>query len=262
MSGIVKNNFVNTEAERLDLELDFMRPGGRSRTRTTHPHILFSPLHYEPNYAYPLFIWLHGKGEDERQLMRLMPHLSMRNYVAVAPRGFCYEANAPDKTETYPFNLSVEAIQSRQKASYDWHISYESLSMIEARVFDCIATAQDRCHIRDDRIFLAGFGSGGTAALRLGMLYPESFCGVAAIGGNYPIDGQVRPHWETDRSLSVFLGVDDLTQPDASRMLELFYTGGISVHLQEYSRTERLLPEMIADINRWIMQSHCNSTFS
>src|SRR5688500_15821791 len=52
-------------------------------------HTLFAPLHYEPNYAYPLVVWLHGPGDDERQLQRVMPLVSMRNYVAAAPRGVC-----------------------------------------------------------------------------------------------------------------------------------------------------------------------------
>ena len=50
-------------------------------------YTLFAPLHYEPGYSYPLIVWLHGHGNDERQLVRIMPLVSMRNYVAVAPRG-------------------------------------------------------------------------------------------------------------------------------------------------------------------------------
>ena len=49
-------------------------------------HAWFLPLHYEHGYAYPLIVWLHGHGDDERQLRRIMPLLSMRNYLAVAPR--------------------------------------------------------------------------------------------------------------------------------------------------------------------------------
>ena len=48
---------------------------------------LFAPMHYESNYAYPLIVWLHGANDDERQLKRIMPFVSLRNYVAVSPRG-------------------------------------------------------------------------------------------------------------------------------------------------------------------------------
>ena len=47
---------------------------------------LYVPLHYERNYAYPLLIWLHGPSDDERQLRTIMRHISVRNYVGVAPR--------------------------------------------------------------------------------------------------------------------------------------------------------------------------------
>ncbi len=50
-------------------------------------HAVFAPVHYEPGYAYPLLVWLHGCGGDERQLWRLMPLLSLRNYLAVARAG-------------------------------------------------------------------------------------------------------------------------------------------------------------------------------
>ena len=50
---------------------------------TGDSHCLFTPLHYERNYAYPLIVWLHGPGDDERQVTRVMPLVSMRNYVGV-----------------------------------------------------------------------------------------------------------------------------------------------------------------------------------
>ena len=50
-------------------------------------HASFAPQHYESGYSYPLLVWLHGPGCDERQLLRIMPQISMRNYVAIAPRG-------------------------------------------------------------------------------------------------------------------------------------------------------------------------------
>ena len=52
-----------------------------------NPHCIFTPQHYEPNYAYPLIVWLHGPDDDQRQVNRVMPLVSLRNYTAVGPRG-------------------------------------------------------------------------------------------------------------------------------------------------------------------------------
>src|SRR5438132_1708007 len=39
----------------------------------------FLPKGYEPNYPYPLVVFLHGFGGNEQQIMRLAPKLSRRN---------------------------------------------------------------------------------------------------------------------------------------------------------------------------------------
>lgn len=62
----------------------------RSSTPSTGANIcqqqsLFVPLHYEANYAYPLLVWLHGPNDGHHQIKQIMPHVSVRNYVAVAP---------------------------------------------------------------------------------------------------------------------------------------------------------------------------------
>ncbi len=49
---------------------------------------LFAPLHYERKYAYPLIVWFHGNGNDERQLMRIMSKAdNVRDQLGEIPRG-------------------------------------------------------------------------------------------------------------------------------------------------------------------------------
>ena len=239
--------------EKLDLELDFVKVSLPAKTCQTHPHILFTPMHYEPKYAYPLLVWLHGTGEDERQVMRIMPVVSMRNYVAVAPRGLPIEQAACPQT----FDLSVSAILHRPKEQYDWALSSDDLTTIEQRVFDCIAIAQERCSIAPHRIFVAGFGSGGTAALRLATLYPEHFSGAASFGGEIPPGNRIFPSWQMTQPLSVLLGVDESAPDHTCRMMELFYTAGVTADVREYPDTKSLTPAMLQDLNRWMMQTIC-----
>ena len=240
-------------AEKLELELNFDTKPLPSRTRQAHPHMLFSPMHYEPNYAYPLLIWLHGSGGDERQLVRIMPQISLRNYVAVAPRGLLIEQSASSPT----LDLSVSAILQRPKSQYDWVLSEEDLATIEQRIFDCIIVAQERCSIANHRIFIAGFGTGGTAALQLAMLHPERFAGAAAFGGGIPDATPILPSWQMTQPLSILLGTDESAPDNTCRMMELFYTAGLDVDVHEYPDTSHLTPEMLQELNHWMMNIVC-----
>lgn len=248
---------------KFDLELDFARASLPAKTRLTHPHILFSPMHYEPKYAYPLLVWLHGTGGDERQLMRIMPIISMRNYVAIAPRGLPLKQSPQCPEGALPVvDLSVSAILQRSKVQHDWSLSDENLMLAEQRIFDCIAVAKERCNIADHRIFIAGFGTGGTAALRLATLYPECFTGVAAFGGEVPTDNRIFPSWQRQHALSgqplsVFLGVDESAPDHVCRMMEFFYTAGLTASICEYPDTKHLTSAMLLDLNRWMMQIVC-----
>jgi phospholipase/carboxylesterase len=86
---------------------------------------LFAPLHYEPGYAYPLIVWLHGEGGTENHLRRLMPMVSVRNYVAVAPRGTARPGNSTDA-----------------KQGFTWLQTGEHIHAAEQRVFDAVAAAK------------------------------------------------------------------------------------------------------------------------
>ena len=247
----------NIAKERLSIDLDFSRLTC-PETSTTHPHILFSPMHYEPGYAYPLFVWLHGNGSDERQLMHLMPLLSLRNYVAVAPQGLAVTESAKARS------LDVMEIIHRgvhSQVQYDWPQSAEAISDAERRVFDCIAVARQKNNIAADRIFLAGFGSGGTMALRLALLYPESFAGVASIGGAFPSGHLPFRQWNAVRNLPVLLAVGEkstvFSPGDACESLELFHTAGLPIAVREYPCGQEIAPDMLHDVNRWIMEQVC-----
>ena len=61
-----------------------------------HPLAVCVPDGYEPGYAYPLVLWLHDAGEDERSLVPVMRGVSERNYLGVAVRGGrCGTADEP-----------------------------------------------------------------------------------------------------------------------------------------------------------------------
>ncbi len=196
-------------------------------------HALFAPLHYEPNYAYPLVVWLHGPDDNETQLQRVMPGISMRNYVGVGPRG-----NA----------ASVRG--------YSW--SDGDLESAEQAVFSCIDLARDRFHIAPRRVFLAGFDCGGSIALRIGLRHPSCFAGALSVGGPFPQGSMPLARLNQARDLPLFIaqGRDSQQYPTelACDELRLFHAAGLYVTLRQYPCGDELDSLMLRDMDAWMME--------
>src|SRR5687767_14412416 len=128
-------------------------------TKTSEPFSLFAPLHYEENYAYPLLVWLHSAGGDERQLARVMPLVSMRNYVGLAVRG------------------PVAALGR----GFAWPQTPDAIAAAEQRIVESIERARQRFHIHRQRVYLAGYQSGGTMAYRIALRNPDKFAAAVSI---------------------------------------------------------------------------------
>jgi phospholipase/carboxylesterase len=201
---------------------------------------MFAPLHYEPKYKYPLIVWLHGPGGDERQLMRIMPIVSMRNYVAVAPRGFL-----PPGAE-------------KEQALRGWPQVPDYIQAAEQRVFESIEAARQRFALHPRRVFIAGFDDGGTMAFRIAMNRPQEFAGVLSIGGVFPRNFHPFRQLAEARRLPVFLAVgrDSAVYPPATACedLRLFHSAGMSVTLRQYPNGHQLTPQILRDVDRWIME--------
>lgn len=203
------------------------------------PLSLVAPMHYEPNYAYPLIVWLHGRGCDERQLVRLMPDLSLRNYVGVGPRGVC------SLERGYAW-----ADDAEQRVDGDFELA-------EQRVYEAIEAARSRYHVSRRRIFLAGCDAGGTAALRMGLARPDLFAGVLSLGGSFPEGNRPLANLAEARRLPLFMAYDrDATGASIERhdrTLQLCFTAGMQIVLRQYPQRSLLGRQMLADANRWLM---------
>ena len=201
------------------------------------PHATFAPMHYEPGYAYPLVVWMHGAADNERQLGRVMPLVSMRNYVAMGPRGTtCDRAG---------------------RGAYGWRQSSDEIELAEARVLEGIEIAEDRFHIHADRVFLAGFGCGGTMAVRVAWNNPSRFAGVASIGGPLPAQNCPLRHVNALRQLPCFLATSRrscaYSESAVCHDLRLLHAVGCTVDLRQYPCGDELTTHMLADLDRWMM---------
>jgi phospholipase/carboxylesterase len=204
-------------------------------------HSVFGPMHYAPGYRYPLIVWLHGPGSDERQLMRIMPLVSMRNYVAVAPRG-----------------TSQKDASQPQREGYGWSQAEEHLPQAEQRIFDSIAVVAQEYNVHPERIFLAGFDAGGTMAFRVAMNYPQRFAGAISLSGAFPTGHAPLARLSEARHLSVFLAagrrsaVYDETAVCAD--LRLLHAAGVSITLRSYPCGQELALAMFSDVDHWIIE--------
>ena len=203
----------------------------------------FAPLHYEPNYAYPLIIWLHGPRNDERQLLQLMPFVSMRNYVSIAPRGphYAYEEGA------YEEGLSCQGLACDA-----------DVSVVETAIFNCLEVAKARFHIASDRVFLAGYNSGGTMAFRIGLRYPHRFAGLVSLGGPFPSSHAPLARLNEARTLPLLLscGCYSTLYPTekACDHVRLLHAAGLKdATLRHYECGDELVSAMLHDMNIWIM---------
>ena len=100
------------------------------------------PMHYEKNYRYPLVVWLHSDMETSDEIHQVMPKLSMRNCVAVAPN--CSNGGR-------------------------WQQDLDSIEAAHTAVINSVEMAMTRFSINPGRIFIGGFGGGGTMAFRVAM---------------------------------------------------------------------------------------------
>jgi phospholipase/carboxylesterase len=201
-------------------------------------HCLFAPKHYERNYAYPLVVWLHGPNDDERQVTRVMPLVSDRNYVAVGPRG-TVAADPPG-------------------AGYRWVQQADEILRAEQRVMSAIAAARRWLNVSCERVFLAGYQQGGTMAYRIALARPHVFAGVLSFGGLFPTNLRPLANYPRARRVKIFFAAGrearQYSERDVARDLRLFHAAGMSVCLRLYPCGDELRTIMLADMDRWIME--------
>jgi phospholipase/carboxylesterase len=202
----------------------------------------FLPTGYEPNYPYPLVVFLHGHGGSDEQVLRLAPRVSRRNYVCIGLRGPHAVGVRPDG-----------------RPAFSWGDAATD-SQVEDYVLRAIEDTRRRYHVHSERIYLAGFREGAAVAYRLGLLYPDRFGGIASLNGLLP-RGCPLLRLPDVRRLRVLIGhgiANSVAPLGLARAdFRLLYTAGLDVRMHTYAANHRIHPDMLRDIDRWIMD-HVN----
>jgi phospholipase/carboxylesterase len=211
------------------------QPQVRGAARAALPQCVLVPQHYERNYAYPLLVWMHDLGGDERELKRIMPLVSLRNYVSVAVQG-----------------------TSQLEQGFGWEESADGIATAESRAAEAVAQAKQRFNVHSDRVFLVGAGAGGTMAMRLALRSPECYAGGASIGGCFPQGHSPLARLELARRSRLLImhcrDSQSYTVPQVCDELALFHAAGMSVTLRQYPCGDELTTQMLRDLDIWLME--------
>lgn len=225
---------VKTQGGRATLVAELQSQWTLDPPATSSAYQLFVPLHYERGYAYPLIVWLHGTGDDERQIDRVLPLISMRNYVGAAP-------SAPGP----------------KPPGQAWSEDPASVVEAERRIDRVIESAESRLNIHPRRIFLAGYADGGSMAWRIALRRPLDFAGAISLGGPFPRGLSPLAAVNEARALPLMLlyGSEGRRYGEGSvcQDLRLLHSAGLDVAARQYPCGDELTTGMLSDVDRWVM---------
>ncbi len=205
---------------------------------------VFLPHNYEPNYPYPLILWLNDGEWTARELLDLMPRISPQNYVGLSVEGL---------TATNRFTSGPLAPPN----------SLDPLDALLETLKDVVGQMRREFHVHSERIYIAGFGEQASVALRMLLRRPEWFAGAMAFGLR---NRQLPPlsNYDEVRGKRVFLsaGIRDLrvSLPDHVALGRLLRSAGVSAILRNYDSSEDPTAKQLRDVDHWLMNAIHDST--
>ncbi|MEM0925038.1 MAG: prolyl oligopeptidase family serine peptidase [Planctomycetota bacterium] len=206
----------------------------------TQAHTCFVPVHYEANYAYPLIVWLHSDGFNENQVGQVMPHVSMRNYLATGIR-------APKAADSAGHRFC-------------WGESTAVMESTEFSVMEAIRHAMEQYSVNPNRVVIAGYKEGGTVAMQIAMRHPERFSGVVNIGGRFDVPDatlvdrsalckhRLRMLWQHA------MLAEDFDQALLTEQVKLASKFRPRLEVRQYRSDDEMNTAVLSDFDRWVMQ--------
>lgn len=220
-------------------EDDSLDAGADDFSHITAPHPLYVPRGYEPNYPYPLLIWLRGGGGNEQDLSGLMPVISDRNYFGLALHG--------------PWTACTWT-----SAGFSCSQRDADLNALQAEIHDTVRRLRRRYHIHSERIYLAGSNDGAVTALYLLLRKPEWFAGAVAFGGRFPRQPHALKRFRDLRDKRVLMGVGvrdrSVSVTELVHLGRLFHAAGLDVTTRVYDAGHEVTRDMLRHIDLWIQE--------
>lgn len=216
-------------------------------------HRLYRPTNFAPTYDYPLIVWLHSQESSEFELDSIMDALSDQNYLAVAPR-----AN--------------RRCNSKRRI-YKWGENILDYAFAEEAVWECIDAAVEHLPVNPERIFLAGFGHGGTVAQWIGWQSPHDIAGVVSLSGPMPNLPGSMTQWKQIKELPVLFaqrkGATICSDQELKAAMHTAHRSSLSYRflqlrseLDSFEDSDELSTGMLAAANRFLMGLVTNTEIS
>jgi phospholipase/carboxylesterase len=207
---------------------------------------VFVPENYEPNYAYPLIVWLHDAGRNERDIAEVLPRISTRNYIGLALRGNGQTA-VPAK---------AAADSGAAAGGFGW--SRRERFTFQDELHASVRELRRDFHIHPERVFLAGAGEGATMAWDVFLARPEWFAGLAVLGGRFPWRRRPLRQFRALRRKELMITPDSGTPADRSQtesIARLMHAAGLELTVGSPSNGRRLSRSVLRRVDYWIMDS-------
>lgn len=202
------------------------------------PMTICVPDKYEPGYAYPLIIWLHGDGGSERELWDLMPAISTQNYFGLSFRG-------------------TVAVKNVGPGGYGWPQSEPDVAAFETQLYEDVCQLRREFHVHSERIYLAGFDAGATMSLQLLLRRPNWFAGAIAFSGRFPQSKLPLSRYRDLHGKQILIGTGSrdrsVSAVDVVRAGRLLHAAGMEVTTRIYDAAHEVTPQMLDHVNHWVM---------
>jgi phospholipase/carboxylesterase len=204
----------------------------------------FLPTGYEANYAYPLIVFFHPHGGSDEQVLRLAPRISRRNCLYLSLRG----------------PVALNSRDDDGLPAYGWGEPGEHDGRLHEYLLKAVEQTRREFHIHSERVYLAGIAEGAGVAYRMALQLPHKFAGVISINGTLPRPAEgplFRDDEVKDLRVLIAHGAANEVVPLelARRDFLALYGAGADVLLSTYPCTHTVHPNMLRDINRWVIRN-------
>jgi phospholipase/carboxylesterase len=150
-------------------------------------------------------------------------------------------------------------VDSEHGPGFDWGNELDHLA-VQDYFLKAVEQTRRSFHIHSERIYLVGLGSGCVPAYRTALAMPERMAGVIALNGPFP-QPNGEPLFQMDRVRGLkSLICHGLTNQEtpirrARHAQQVLWTAGAEVEFRTYMTNHRVHPDMLRDVNRWIVSN-------